>query len=49
MSDRDRAQAEALRIAYARLMQLGWRYDDAQIGKVAAQIIKAMDKEMAEP
>lgn len=47
MADRDQTQAEALRIAHARLIYLGWRYDSAQIGKVAAEIIKAMDKEMA--
>lgn len=46
MADRDRTQAEALRIAHARLKELGWRYDNAQIGKTAAEIIKAMDAEL---
>lgn len=44
---RDRAQAEALRIAHTRLEKLGWRYSLEDVGKEAAKIIKAMDKEMA--
>lgn len=44
---RDRAQAEALRIAHTRLEKLGWRYDTEDVGKEAAKILKALDKEMA--
>lgn len=40
---RDRTQAEALRIAHDRLEKLGWRYAHADIGKVAAEIIAALD------
>lgn len=47
MTDRDRTQAEALRIAHSRLDKLGWSYTHADIGKTAAEIIKAMDKELA--
>lgn len=37
--NRDRTQAEALRIAHARLEKLGWKYAHADIGKVAREII----------
>lgn len=46
---RDRTWAEALRIAHARLEKLGWQYSDDDIAKVAATILKALDKEMAKP
>lgn len=46
MADRDQTQAEALRIAQARLKELGWSYSYGDIGKAAAQIIKAMDAEL---
>lgn len=42
----DRAQAEALRIAHERLEKLeklGWRYKHADIGKVAKEILDAME------
>ncbi len=39
----DETIAEALRIAERRLMALGWRYSTEEVGKVAAQIIAALD------
>ena len=42
----DRTRAKALEIAYARLCQMGWRFNHDDIGRVAAQIILAMDQEL---
>lgn len=46
MSEMDRTKAEALRIAFERLTQLGWKYSDGDIGKTAAVILKAMGREL---
>ncbi len=45
LSDRagDNAIAEALRIAERRLLSLGWRYSDEDVGKMARKIIDALD------
>lgn len=38
----DRAQAEALRIAYDRLNKLGWKYSFTDVGKSANLILTAL-------
>lgn len=42
-SERDRATAEALRIAHEYLVKQGWRFNAADVGKVAREIIDAFD------
>lgn len=39
----DETIAEALRIAERRLIKLGWRYRNEDVGRVAATIISALD------
>ena len=45
LSDRagDQTLAMALGIAERRLIELGWRYSDADVGKAAASIIAGLD------
>ena len=44
---RDETEAMALKLAEKKLVSLGWKWDATQIGKVAAEIIKALDKGLA--
>ncbi len=44
MSERDRTEAEALRIAYENLIRLGWKFSAEDIGKSARAIIAALDE-----
>ena len=39
----DRTQAEALRIAYDRLKFLGWKFPHHDVGRVAKEIIEALN------
>ncbi len=39
----DRAQAEALRIAYDRLKYLGWKFTHRDVGRVAKEILEALN------
>ncbi|KAB0570625.1 hypothetical protein [Brucella pituitosa] len=39
----DRTQAEALRIAYDRLKSLGWKFTHHDVGRVAKEIIEALN------
>ncbi len=43
----DSSIAEALRIAERRLIHLGWRYSDEDVGKMAAKIIAALNSDPA--
>lgn len=42
----DRTKAEALRIAMERLDAIGWKYNHSDIGRVAAEIINAMNSDI---
>lgn len=44
MYERDRTEAEALRIAYENLIRLGWKFSAEDIGKSARSIITALDE-----
>ena len=44
----DEAIAEALRIAERRLLTLGWKYRDEDVGKMAAKIIDALNHDPSE-
>jgi hypothetical protein len=41
---RDHTEAMALKLAEKKLISMGWKWDATQIGKVAAEILKALDK-----
>lgn len=45
----DRTAAAALKIAERELKRLGWKFCSEDIGKKAAQILKAMQKEKDQP
>lgn len=40
---RDRTEAMALQVAHQRLEKLGWKYATADIGKLAREILDALD------
>ena len=41
----DRTKAEALRIAYDILKSLNWRFRGADVGKMAREIIAALEQD----
>jgi hypothetical protein len=42
-SERDRATAAALQIAYQNLLRLGWKFSAEDVGKEARKIMDAFD------
>lgn len=42
-SERDRATAAALQIAYQNLIRLGWKFSAEDVGKDARKIMDAFD------
>jgi uncharacterized protein (DUF169 family) len=40
----DKTKAEALRIAEAYLIRMGWRFEPEVIGRKAAEIINSLEK-----
>jgi hypothetical protein len=47
-TSRDRTEAMALQIAHQRLEKLGWNYATSDIGKLAREILDALDAPRAD-